>query len=203
MQKNISRPHLVILISGSGTNLQAILEACREGIIEAEPVLVVSNKGDAYGLTRAKAAGVSTIHFPYAPYKTDGREAYDAGLAGVVAAYQPDLIILAGWMRILTPAFLNRFPRQVINLHPALPGQFDGLNGIERAFAAYKRGDIDHSGCMVHYAIPEVDAGPVIATELVPFEPNDTLDRFATRLHAAEHRLIVKAVNMALKTSPL
>lgn len=191
-------PRLVVMVSGSGTNLQALLDAITAGQITAEAILVVSNKKKAFGLERARAAGVPTLYLPYGPFRQLGREAYDEALAAEIAAVQPDLIVLAGWMRILTAAFLNRFPNRVINLHPALPGQFDGTHAIERAFAAYEQGQIDHSGCMVHYAIPEVDAGPVIKQTIVPFEPNDTLDRFAARMHSSEHRLIVEATNLAL-----
>lgn len=189
---------LVILISGSGSNLQALLDAIAAEKLPAQVVLVVSNQAEAYGLVRAEQAGVATLVFPYQPYKALGREAYDGALAAVVAPYQPDLIVLAGWMRILTPAFLNAFPHKVINLHPALPGQFVGTHAIERAFEAYQRGEITHSGCMVHYAIPEVDAGPVLATAEVPLYPSDTLEDFAARMHAAEHQLIVTATAKAL-----
>jgi folate-dependent phosphoribosylglycinamide formyltransferase PurN len=101
-------------------------------------------------------------------------------------------------MHILSPAFLRQFANRVINLHPALPGQFDGTHAIERAFDAYRRGEIEHSGCMVHLAIPEVDAGPVVAQRSVPILPEDTLEDFATRMHAAEHELIVEAVQVML-----
>ena len=190
---------LIIFISGSGSNLQALLDAVQEGRLAAEPVLVVSNKPEAYGLVRAQQVGVPTLVFPYAPYRTAGREAYDAALAAAVAPYQPDLIVLAGWMRILTPAFLNAFPQQVINLHPALPGHFVGTHAIERAFAAYQQGEITHSGCMVHWAIPEVDAGPVLATAEVPLYPTDTLETFAARMHTAEHHVLVQATALALQ----
>lgn len=185
---------LLILISGSGSNLQALLDAVSAGELAAEIVHVVSNKADAYGLVRAQQAAVPTTVFPYKPYQVAGREAYDAALAALIAPYQPDFVILAGWMRILTPAFLNAFPQRVINLHPALPGQFVGTHAIERAFEAYQRGEISHSGCMVHVAIPEVDAGPVLGTAEVPILPTDTLETFATRLHTAEHRLLVQVV---------
>jgi len=114
-------------------------------------------------------------------------------LAQRVELFAPDVIVLAGWMRILTPVFLDQFPNKVINLHPALPGQFAGTHAIERAFEAYQRGEIVHSGCMVHYVIPEVDAGPVIESAVVAFEAEDTLETFSARLHAAEHRVIVSA----------
>ncbi len=187
---------LAIFVSGSGTNLQAILDAIAENKLVAEAVVVVSNRKQAFGLTRAERAGVPTLYFPLKPYRQAGRsrEDYDRDLAKRVMAYHPDLIVLAGWMHILSPAFLDHFPKRVINLHPALPGQFAGTHAIERAFDAYQRGEITHSGCMVHYTVPEVDAGPVIAQTEVPILPDDTVDTFEERMHAAEHRLIVEAV---------
>jgi formyltetrahydrofolate-dependent phosphoribosylglycinamide formyltransferase len=143
---------------------------------------------------------VPTLYVPLKPY-TDagqGRAAYDAALAEQVLTYKPDLVVLVGWMHILSPAFLHHFPRQVINLHPALPDMFPGTHAIERAYAAYQRGEIDHSGCMVHYAVPEVDAGPTIAQAVVPIYPDDALERFEERMHAAEHRLVIEAIARAL-----
>jgi formyltetrahydrofolate-dependent phosphoribosylglycinamide formyltransferase len=191
---------LIILISGSGSNLQAILDATADGRLPAQVVLVVSNRKDAYGLTRARQAGVETLYFPLKPYRDDGRgrEAYDADLADLLASHQPDLLVLAGWMHIFSPAFLNRFAGRVINLHPALPGMFPGAHAIEEAFQAYQRGEIAHSGCMVHHVIAELDAGPVIAQAIVAIEPADSLDDFAARLHAAEHRLLVNAIRHML-----
>lgn len=191
---------LVVFISGSGTNLQALIEAVEAGELAAEIVLVVSNRLQAYGLKRAESAGIPTLYFPLKPYKDAGldRVRYDADLAEQIRAYQPDLIVLAGWMHVLGPAFLDQFSNRVINLHPALPGQFIGVEAIERAYAAYQRGEISESGCMVHYVIPEVDAGPVLATAVVPIHPSDTLEDFATRMHAAEHKLIVAATRKAL-----
>ncbi len=190
---------LAVLISGSGTNLQAILDAIAGGRLAAEVALVVSNRKAAFGLTRARQAGTATLYFPLKPYRQaqKSREAYDADLAEQVRGYQPDLIVLAGWMHVLSPAFLNHFPQRVINLHPALPGEFAGVGAIERAFEAYQRGQITHSGCMVHYTVPQVDAGPVIAQTIVPIFDDDTLETFEARMHAAEHRLIVEAVQIA------
>ncbi len=194
-------PRLVILISGSGSNLQAILDAVEEGTIPAVPSLVVSNRKDAYGLVRAGQAGVPTAYFPFKPYREAGksREEYDADLAGVIRPYHPDLIILAGWMHILSAAFLDHFPNRVINLHPALPGQFAGTHAIQRAYEAYQRGEISHTGCMVHLTIPEVDAGPVITQAAVPILPTDSLADLETRMHQAEHRLLVQAIGHRLK----
>jgi formyltetrahydrofolate-dependent phosphoribosylglycinamide formyltransferase len=189
-------PRLVILISGSGSNLQAILDGVADGRITAVPSLVVSNRKDAYGLVRAEQAGVPTAYFPFKPYREAGkaREQYDADLAEVIRPYQPDLIILAGWMHILSAAFLDHFPNRVINLHPALPGQFAGTHAIQRAYEAYQRGEIAHTGCMVHFTIPEVDAGPVIAQAEVPILPTDSLADLEARMHQAEHEVLVTAV---------
>ena len=139
---------LAVFISGSGSNLQAILDAIADGRLDVEIVLVVSNRKNAYGLTRANNAGIPTLYFPFTSYRDAGktRETYDADLAQKVNAYQPDLVVLAGWMHILSPAFLNRFPHRVINLHPALPGTFVGIGGIEWAFEAYQKGEFQHGG---------------------------------------------------------
>ncbi|WP_420641305.1 phosphoribosylglycinamide formyltransferase [Candidatus Leptofilum sp.] len=189
-------PRLVILISGSGSNLQAVLDAVEAGTITAVPSLVVSNRKKAYGLVRAETAGVPTAYFPFKPYRGAGksREQYDADLAELIRPYQPDLIVLAGWMHILSATFLNCFPHKVINLHPALPGQFAGTHAIQRAYDAYQRGEIAHTGCMVHFTIPEVDAGPVVAQAEVPILPTDSLADLETRMHQAEHQLLVTAV---------
>ncbi len=157
---------LVVLISGNGSNLQAILDACKSGELNAQVVSVISNKADAYGLIRAKDAGVEAIHFP--KLENESRNEYDARLADYVSTCLPDYVILAGWMRILTSSFLSHFPNRVVNLHPALPDTFPGTHAIERAFEAYQRGEIEHTGIMVHLVPDEgVDNGPVLATEIV------------------------------------
>ena len=196
-------PHrLAVFISGSGSNLQAILDASAEGRLDTEVVLVVSNRQKAYGLARAENAGVPTLYFPFKPYRNAGkrRETHDTDLADQISPYQPDLIVLAGWMHILSPAFLDRFPSRVINLHPALPNTFVGVGGIEWTFEAYQKGEIEHGGCMVHYVIPEVDRGAVIVQATVPILPNDTLDTYAARVHATEHRIMIEAIQQACET---
>lgn len=187
---------LAVFVSGSGSNLQAILDASADDRLNTEVVLVVSNRKNAYGLTRAENAGIPTLYFPFKPYRDAGksRETYDADLAQKVSVYQPDLVVLAGWMHILSPAFLDHFPHRVINLHPALPGTFVGIGGIEWAFEAYQKGEIEHGGCMIHYVIPEVDAGAVIVQAPVSILPDDTLDTYAQRVHATEHKIMVEAI---------
>jgi formyltetrahydrofolate-dependent phosphoribosylglycinamide formyltransferase len=191
---------LIIFISGSGKNLQAILDACQHKRVDAEVVLVVSNRKAAYGLERAKLAAIPTLYFPLKPYTDAGksRTEYDTDLAEAIKPYQPDFIVLAGFMHIFSATFTACFPN-TINLHPALPGQFPGAHGIEDAFASFERGEIKESGCMVHVVTPDLDAGPVIATKGVPFETGDTLETFAARMHTAEHALIVKAIQKVLE----
>lgn len=187
---------LAVLISGNGSNLQALIDAVQAGELEAQIAVVVSNRQEAYGLVRAEKANVPTLYFPLKPYLEgrQSREAYDADLAERVAGYAPDLIVLAGWMHVLSPAFLNRFPERVLNLHPALPGQFAGTHAIERAYAAFQRSEIEHTGIMVHWVVPEIDAGPIIATANVPIYLTDSLTDLEARIHATEHRLLVEAV---------
>jgi formyltetrahydrofolate-dependent phosphoribosylglycinamide formyltransferase len=184
---------LIVCVSGSGSNLQAILDAIADERLPAEVALVVSNRRAAFGLARAERAGIPTLYFPLKTYVDAGRDraAYDEALALRLRAQRPDLIVLAGWLHIFSPAFLHHFPGRVINLHPALPGAFPGLHAIERAFEAYRRGAITQSGCMIHHVIPEVDAGEVLVQEVVPIAPDDTLETFEARMHAVEHRLIV------------
>jgi phosphoribosylglycinamide formyltransferase 1 len=188
---------LVVLISGNGSNLQAIFDACESGELDAKVISVFSNKADAYGLTRTKNAGVEAIYFP--KQKNESREEYDTRLAVYVSTYLPDYIILAGWMRILSSSFLSYFPNRVINLHPALPGMFPGTHAIERAFTAYQCGEILQTGVMVHLVPDEgVDNGPVLAAETVPIEPTDTLETLEARVHETEHKLLVNTLKSLL-----
>ncbi|MEI2688392.1 MAG: phosphoribosylglycinamide formyltransferase [Anaerolineae bacterium] len=191
---------LAVLISGSGSNLQAIIDAMAAGRLAAQIGVVVSNRREAFGLVRAARAGIPRLYFPYKPYKDAGRprEQYDADLAEQVAACAPDLVVLAGWMHVLSPAFLDRFPGRVLNLHPALPGQFAGTHAIQRAYEAFQQGEIDQTGAMVHWVVPEVDAGPVLASVQVPIYPGDSLEELEARMHAAEHRLLIEAIEAAL-----
>ena len=190
--------HLVVLISGNGSNLQAILDACHSGELNAKVISVISNTADAYGLVRAKNAGVEAIYFP--KLENESRREFDARLAGEVASKQADYIILAGWMRILTSAFLDHFPNRIINLHPALPGMFPGTHAIERAFEAYQRGAIKHTGVMVHLVPDEgVDNGPVLGQQVVNFLPSEALEQFEYRLHQVERSLLVDTLKMVLR----
>jgi phosphoribosylglycinamide formyltransferase 1 len=193
----MEKSRLVVLISGNGTNLQAILDACASGSLPARVAAVISNKSDAFGLERARLAGVPAVVQPK-PKEQDRRE-YDSLLADVAAYYKADWVILAGWMRVLSSNFLGRFPNRVINLHPALPGTFPGTHAIDRAFEAFGRGEIRSTGVMVHLVPDEgVDSGPVLAQEEVPIHPEDTLESLEARVHGVEHRLLVDAIRKVL-----
>ena len=192
-------PRLVVMVSGNGSNLQAILDACASGELPTRVVVVISNKADAYGLERAQQAGVPSVVLE--KLKDQDRHAYDAQLAEIVAAYRPDWVVLAGWMRILTSAFLDHFPNRVINLHPALPGTFPGTHAIERAYEAWQRGEIDRTGVMVHLVPDEgVDVGPVLGTRKIIFRPDESLEKFEGRMHKIEHDLLVETLKSVLTT---
>ena len=193
---------LVVLATGSGSNLQAILDACVGGALDAEVVLVVVNRRSAYAAQRAEAAGVPAVYRPMGPFRDEfpddprrAREAYDAALAAEVADARPDLVVQAGWMHLFTSAFLDRFPEMVVNLHPALPGAFPGAHAIDDAWAAHEADGLDHTGVMVHLVPDEgVDDGPVLASQRVPIEPTDTRDTLEQRIHAVEHELFVATI---------
>ena len=187
---------LVVLVSGTGSNLQAVLDACSAGELNAEVVAVVSNRADVFALQRAADAGVPAVHVGVHP--GEPRADYDARLADVVAGFGPDLVVLAGWMRILTMSFLGWFPGRVVNLHPALPGELPGTDAIGRAWAEARDGRRDHTGVMVHLVPDEgVDDGPVLGSVVVPIHPDDTLDDLTERVRAAEHRLLVETLRSA------
>jgi phosphoribosylglycinamide formyltransferase 1 len=194
----LKKAGLVVLISGNGSNLQAIINACNTGTLPAEVRAVISSKKDAYGLERARLAGIPALAKP--KRKDQDRAAYDAELAELVSTYQPDLVVLAGWMRILTVPFISHFPHRIINLHPALPGTFAGVNAIERAYQAFHQGEIKHTGVMVHYVTDEsVDMGPVLNQRIVAIKPEDTLEDLEARIHACEHTLLVETLQQLIK----
>lgn len=192
---------IVVLISGSGTNLQALIDATQEGRLSGKIIGVISNRKNAFGLERAKKANIPTQTFSLKQFKDQGktRVDFDIHVARTIQEqYKPDLVILAGWMHILSPEFLSYFNNNVMNLHPALPGQFDGAHAIDRAFEAYKKGEIKHTGIMVHKVIADVDRGEVILQREVPIEENDTLETLEERIHSYEHKLIVEGAQVFL-----
>lgn len=174
---------LVVLISGSGTNLQAILDAIRDGELDAEVALVLSNRPGVAGLARADAAGVPTCVINHRDYAD--REQFDQAMIEAIDPCQPDTVVLAGFMRILTPAFVRRYQGRLLNIHPSLLPRYPGLNTHQRALEA---GDRDH-GCSIHFVTDQLDGGPVIARAIVPIEPNDSVESLSNRVQIREHVL--------------
>lgn len=192
---------MVVLASGSGTNLQAILTATVDGRLPALVTGVVANRDGIRALGRASLAGVPTT--VVVPQPDEVRADYDDRLADAVAEFDPDVVVLAGWMRILTMSFLARFPNRVVNLHPALPGELAGTHAIERAHAEFLAGTRTRTGVMVHLVPDEgIDVGPVLASCAVSIDPGDTLDVLATRIHAAEHTLLVDTLAGFVRSLP-
>lgn len=184
---------IVVLASGGGSNLQAILDACANRTIDANVVAVVSDRPAARALARALDAGVPAI--PLAPARAEERRSYDARLADSVSMFAPHWVVLAGWMRLLTMPFLGRFPQRVINLHPAMPGEFPGLHAIERAHEAAQTIDLQRTGAMVHLVPDEgVDDGPVLATRSLAIAKGEPLADLERRMHALEHELLVEVL---------
>nr|CAO98867.1 phosphoribosyl-glycinamide transformylase [Nakaseomyces delphensis] len=205
---------VTVLISGSGSNLQALLDAEREGRLgDISVTYVVSSSKNAYGLVRAERAGVPTmVHSLYKYSKgipkedvearRQARAQFEADLATVVAGTEPDLVVCAGWLLILGPAFLTRLRTPILNLHPALPGQFDGTtHAIEMAWNKCQRENKPLiAGCMVHYVIEAVDKGaPLVVKELELIPGEETLEEYEQRVHRAEHIAIVEATIRALQ----
>lgn len=188
---------LVVLASGNGTNLQAIIDACESKQIEAQVVGVVSDKHEAFALNRAQCNNVETAVVAAKLHET--RQQYDARLVQIVGMWQPHIVVLAGFMRVLSNSFLSQFSNQVINIHPALPGELPGTRAIERAFAEFAQGTRRKTGVMVHFVPDEgIDNGPVIASQVVPIHAADTLVTLEARIHATEHALVIDALQQLI-----
>ena len=179
---------VVVLISGNGSNLQAIMDFIQQQALPIEIKAVISNQAGAYGLTRAKKAGIQTRVVDHRDH--DSRDDFDQALQACIDTYQPDLIILAGFMRILTPAFVEHFRGKMLNIHPSLLPRYQGLNTHQRVLES---GDKQH-GVSVHLVTPELDAGPVILQSTVPVYPNDTVETLAKRVHEQEYLIYPKVL---------
>ncbi|GIU20150.1 MULTISPECIES: phosphoribosylglycinamide formyltransferase [unclassified Shewanella] len=173
---------VLVLISGNGSNLQAIIDGCDDNL-QAEVVGVISNKPDAYGLIRAHQNEIDTSCV--IAHTGETRQEYDARLLNAIEKYQPDLVVLAGFMRILSDEFVQRFEGKMVNIHPSLLPKYTGLNTHQRAIDAK---DTEH-GASVHFVTPELDAGPVILQAKVPVYGDDTADTLAERVHEQEHAI--------------
>jgi phosphoribosylglycinamide formyltransferase-1 len=183
----VAKLPVVVLISGSGSNLQAIIDGAAADL-PVEIRAVISNKSDAYGLERARTAGIETRVLDHREY--EDRESYDSALGDLVEEFEPGLVILAGFMRILTPEFVQRFRGRMFNIHPSLLPKFRGLHTHERAIEA---GEKEH-GASVHFVTEELDGGPLILQVMVPVEADDTPDSLAARVLTQEHIIYPTAV---------
>jgi phosphoribosylglycinamide formyltransferase-1 len=179
---------IVVLISGSGSNLQALLDAAAAGEINAEIVGVISNRADAFGLERAARAGVATEVVDHRQF--DDRASFDRALASHIDALEPDLVILAGFMRILTDAFVHHYQGRLLNIHPSLLPKYPGLDTHRRAIEA---GDAE-AGATVHFVTAELDGGPAVLHGRVPVQPGDTAATLAERVLEVEHQIYPRAV---------
>lgn len=179
---------IVILVSGNGSNAQAIIDACESGQIRGQVHAVISNKKDAYGLVRAKKHNIDAIAIPHVDFAA--RSDFEAELLSSVVSYQPDLVVLAGFMRILSEKFVNSFSGKILNIHPSLLPKYPGLNTHQRAL---DNGDEKH-GSSVHFVTPELDGGPVILQGEVPVMTGDTPDILAKRLASVEWQIYTKVV---------
>jgi phosphoribosylglycinamide formyltransferase-1 len=180
--------NLVILISGRGSNMVAIAEACTAERWDARIAAVISNRIDAQGLVYAQGHGIPTAVVNHRDFKD--REAFDAALAQVIDGFEPDLVVLAGFMRILTPGFVQRYFGRMLNIHPSLLPAFPGLHTHRRAIEAGRK----VAGTTVHVVTPELDHGPIVAQAVVQVGPDDTEDTLAARVLVMEHRLYPRAV---------
>ena len=179
---------LVILISGRGSNMSAILDALGDGKIDGEVMAVISNRSDAMGLAIAADRGIATMAIDHRTYP--GRHAFETALTAAIDAHAPDLIVLAGFMRILSRAFVDRYAGRMINIHPSLLPTYPGLDTHRRALADGVR----IHGCTVHFVTGDVDHGPIIAQASVPVRNDDDAKALAARVLEAEHRTLVAAV---------
>lgn len=177
-----------VLISGNGSNLQAILDAARHHDYPASIALVLSNKPDAYGLTRAANAGVPTVTIRHSDYPD--RESFDRAMDAALRDAGIELVVMAGFMRILSDWFVGQWQGRLINIHPSLLPAYKGMHTHQRALEA---GETQH-GCTVHWVIPELDAGEIIAQSALDIHPEDTADTLQQRVHALEHQLYPAAV---------
>jgi len=219
--------NITVLISGSGTNLQALIDACgqtpkskdkpapRRTLPNGHITHVISNRREARGLERAQNAHIPVTYHNLLAYKKNfpeteagiraARASYDTDLAQKILTHipSPDLVVCAGFMHILSPEFVNQLAKAdvpIINLHPALPGKFTGADAIGRAYKSFQRGEISTTGVMVHYVIEEVDMGKPILVEEIDIKDGDSQEDLEERIHQAEHKLIVEATGKVLSS---
>lgn len=181
---------IIVLISGNGSNLQAIIDACKSGIINGKVVGVISNKANAFGLERAKKDNIPSKVINHNNYNT--REDFDKKLVSTIEIFQPDLIVLAGFMRILSPVMTSAFKDKMINIHPSLLPKYPGINTHEQVIA---NNDAEH-GVTIHSVSEELDGGPIIAQSKILVHKKQKLDDLIERIHKVEHMIFPKVISM-------
>lgn len=185
-------PRIAILISGTGTNMRAIIEACRTGVLEADPVVVISSDPEAKGLAAAEKMGVRTVSAAYGHGVP--REKNEELIAAELRASRVEWVVLAGFMRILSASFVESFKGRIVNIHPSMLPSFPGAHALRDALEA----GADFAGVTIHIVDALVDHGPIVAQEEVPILPGDTEETLAERVHAVEHRLYPKTLQQLL-----
>lgn len=185
---------VAILISGSGSNMVSLVDAMADDGFNAEPVLVLANSADAGGIAKANAKGIATEVVDHRPFKGD-RAKFEAVLHDTITKYQPDIICLAGFMRVLTAGFIDKWDGKMLNIHPSLLPKYTGLHTHQRALDA---GD-DKAGCSVHVVTAKLDDGPLLGQAEVPVLPDDTADTLAARVLIEEHKLYPAALLAFIK----
>jgi phosphoribosylglycinamide formyltransferase-1 len=189
---NPSRPRIGVLISGRGTNLQSIIDATAAGQLDATIAVVISNRGDAAGLERARDADIEAVHLN--PRDYPDRDAYDSALVEALNERGVQLVCLAGFMRLVGPRLLEAFPRRILNIHPSLLPAFPGLDAQRQALEHGVR----VTGATVHLVTSELDGGPIIMQAAVPVRSGDTVETLSARVLAEEHRLYPQAIRLVL-----
>jgi phosphoribosylglycinamide formyltransferase-1 len=179
---------VVVLLSGTGSNLQALIDSTQTGDNPVRIRAVISNRADAYGLQRARDAGIDTAVLDHKAF--EGREAFDSALVELIDGFSPNLVVLAGFMRILSADFVRHYQGRLLNIHPSLLPRYKGLHTHQRALEA---GDREH-GCSVHFVTEELDGGPLVVQAVIPVELDDTPDTLAQRVHVQEHQIYPLAV---------
>lgn len=185
-------PKLAVLISGNGSNLQSIIDHIRNGFLQAQIAVVISNQPDAYGLQRAHKAGIPTIVIAHDMY--ENRKIFDRAILNELKRFDVEWVILSGFMRILGTEFLSKYNNKVINIHPSLLPKYPGLQAIQKAFQNVE----SETGVTVHYVNEGVDTGSIILQEKVTITPEDTLESLEKKVHQVEHQLYPKAIQKVL-----
>ncbi len=185
-------PRIGVLVSGNGSNLQALIDARQAGLLAADIAVVVSNKANAYALTRARDANIDTVCVPHEQYVS--RAAFDARVVEELRKRRVEWVVFAGFMRLVTDTLLDAFPERILNLHPSLLPAFPGTDAIRQAWDY----GVHVTGCTVHLVTKDMDSGPIVGQTAVTIQRQDTLESLSDRIHAAEHELLVRTVQAAV-----